>query len=829
MRLKLQGSARQIATMSLGLLVLVIFTACDDDNGSKVGPVVGFSDIPAGDVCAYGGVLAQAGNDSNANGILDEGEVETSQNLCNGFAANGTSGSGLLMTSTSLSSGDANCPNGGTMVVIGIDSGDMDGELTGDEIATTDYVCNGNGSFVTPSLLPPSGPEGDSVIDLHGADGSTTNGGNGGYFGAAMNDGSLGGHIKIFKTGSVDASFEFPETVSTNLGEVPLQISTDTTLPNLADGSTLSEGEAFIKTSNNRLYIRQSSSDVIVTGVHVASGATLTLELNYTSYAYFYLDNDFFNEGTISTTVIGATKDRGGLRIYCETYYGTSSSSVDLRGEDGTTGEDGGNGGWLDIEAYVNEGIFINQGNINLSGGQGDQGGNAGWLYVYSDSKILNSGNVAANGGAGNVTNGGSANEIEFDAYFGHAYNSGNLSANGGTGLTYGGSGDTISLYNEYAGHVRNSGMLSANGGSVNAACTTTCSGGSAGYIGLYAYGGEVLNSGNVSAIGGTGTTGSGGSGGYFELYTSNSSGWEGSYQPGGNIEVAGELLIYGGAGASGGSGGGVEAHIDASNTPAQQEIIFYGYASLNMAGGNGASNGGAGGYLEWWHDTTDGNSWPADGGPSGGVVNYLPVDLSGGNGADGAGGSGGYFYMYTEDEYGFDTDSEVVINYGDVDCSGGDGTDDGGYGGYVYMWGYNHAENQGDIIAHGGSASADNGSGNSGYYIGIFSDLGPAINSGNLDFCGGDATADGGSGGSGGYVEIIGYSASNSGNVGTCGGDGNASNGSGGDGNDFHMLGLYEASSNTADTINVTGGAGDSPGESGQAYIDNQNVTDTL
>ncbi|QQR89969.1 MAG: hypothetical protein IPJ88_17695 [Myxococcales bacterium] len=825
MRLILQRSARQIATACFGLIVLGWFSACNNDESAVYGAVIGFADVPIGDECAYGGVAAQAGEDNNHNKVLDENEVQTSQILCNGFYNNTTSGQGLLMSSTTLYVGDAHCPNGGTMIQVGLDSGEMNGELEEAEVGTTEYACNGNGTFTTPSIMPPSGPAGSYSIDFHGGSGSTDTGGSGGNFSAVFSEGSLGGHIKFFKTGTVDTSFDLPENISSSLGETPFEFTADTTVPALADGSTLSDGQIHIRNSQSALYLRQNSTDVRITGIRIASGVTVTFEPNYGGNSIdFSLENDVINEGHIIAGLIGATRNRSELHVSCNLYRGLAGSSVSTRGEDGGTGEDGGEGNDAEINTAR---LLVNEGSFDSSGGDGDAGGNSGFTYLHSYGNVYNSGAISTQGGNGSVSTGGNGSYSGLGSDQGSVFNSATLSAIGGTGMTVGGSAGYGYIF-AYRGTIVNSGDFMLQGGNVNPSCTTTCSGGSGGVVYLYAAGAQLKTSGNFIAHGGTGTTGNGGNGGYAQVYTGTASGSNGTL-PAGSIHVTGDWQFFAGNGASGGPGGLAQVVVAPNNYARQQEIIFYGYASLSVNAGSGGTNGGSAGSLALYQSSTQLSGWPAYGGPSGGVINYLDINCFGGNGADGAGGNGGDVNMETEYQYGFDADSEIVMNYGDINCAGGNGTTMGGYGGDLYFWGYNHAENQGNVDTRGGNASASSGTGRNGGDFGLFSDLGPAINSGTVNNCGGSATADGGNGGSASDIEIVGYSVQNSGDLLACGGDGNTTNGTGGDGGYIFVRGLYEAANNTADSIDVSGGSASTAGETGVVYIDDLNVTDSL
>jgi len=97
--------------------------------------------------CPNGGILVETGIDSNGNGVLDAGEVDSAQKVCNG--ANGEAGAagpaganGLnALVRQSTEAQGANCPFGGVRFEVGIDA-NADGVLDSGEITSTQYICN---------------------------------------------------------------------------------------------------------------------------------------------------------------------------------------------------------------------------------------------------------------------------------------------------------------------------------------------------------------------------------------------------------------------------------------------------------------------------------------------------------------------------------------------------------------------------------------------------------------------------------------------------------------------------------------------------------------
>ncbi len=109
--------------------------------------------------CPNGGITVDAGIDDNGNSVLDPGEVDSTQYVCNG--ANGSNGSTALVAVVTEPAG-ANCADGGKKVNVGLDNGNgggtaNDGILQAGEVTSFDYVCNGtngtNGSNGSNTLV----------------------------------------------------------------------------------------------------------------------------------------------------------------------------------------------------------------------------------------------------------------------------------------------------------------------------------------------------------------------------------------------------------------------------------------------------------------------------------------------------------------------------------------------------------------------------------------------------------------------------------------------------------------------------------------------------
>ncbi len=120
--------------------VLVVVSAC----GVAIPPssVVRLDAEPAGANCAEGGVAIRSGLDDDRNGVLDEGEVASTEYICNGGdGVDGMDGTDGVAVRVSAAPWGGDCVHGGTRVDVGRDD-DGDGVLGDDEVDETQYACN---------------------------------------------------------------------------------------------------------------------------------------------------------------------------------------------------------------------------------------------------------------------------------------------------------------------------------------------------------------------------------------------------------------------------------------------------------------------------------------------------------------------------------------------------------------------------------------------------------------------------------------------------------------------------------------------------------------
>ncbi|MBS2021247.1 MAG: C-type lectin domain-containing protein [Deltaproteobacteria bacterium] len=129
-------------------LVLVSLFGCGGTVAATGNQLVRFAAEAPGAHCAQGGVAIETGRDENADGTLQDGEVDAALTtyVCNGATGPsgpaGSNGHGLdsLLTATPEPAG-ANCAFGGERIDVGIDTND-DGKLETPEITQTTFVCN---------------------------------------------------------------------------------------------------------------------------------------------------------------------------------------------------------------------------------------------------------------------------------------------------------------------------------------------------------------------------------------------------------------------------------------------------------------------------------------------------------------------------------------------------------------------------------------------------------------------------------------------------------------------------------------------------------------
>ncbi len=384
--------------------------------------------------------------------------------------------------------------------------------------------------------------------------------------------------------------------------------------------------------------VNDDGSNSQVTGFSIGSDVTVTISVSdtYGAIIPLYVNGPCLNSGAIFADNQGTTAQ---LYISCSSYFGDVGSSIVNNGPDGQGVSSGG------ITIYA--GVIWNQGTLQANGSDGPSGGAGGSIYLdaYELTTLFNTGGLYSVGGVGTVGAGGNGGGVNMTGA-GNVDNSGPIDVSGGDGAASGGSGGSINILAGASavhdsvirasrsvkadfqsapglvsgGSLLNSGAITAIGGSVDGSCvpqpsvqvcsglptsaqqcyyTTAiaCAAGAGGQpINLQATGGALVNNAAISGGGGSSVNGAGGAGGVINL------GVIGGTAPvaPGDLVVSGSLDASGGAGASGGgNGGAISVSLDPGALPNGQEIILYGYDHVDSSGGAGAPGGGPGGAIQ--------------------------------------------------------------------------------------------------------------------------------------------------------------------------------------------------------------------------------------
>ena len=601
---------------------------------------------------------------------------------------------------------------------------------------------------------------------------------------------------------------------SFNANELYTAIGDDTTADLAAVGSP------YYQFTTDSIYLADgddTTADARATGLSVASGATLTLELQDTFEADVDFVNDVMNEGTITTADYTAT-DRGDLRIYPSSLI--NKGTITTAGS-GTVVNGGYITVWTDYSA-ISSGVITAAGADNAAGA----GGNANYINFGSDYYTENTGdwdNSGGNGSTGN--NGGNANFVYLYSQYGPARNSGNITLTGGNG-DMGGTGNWFGIYNDAAGDVLNSGDIDTSGGA-----GSVTSGGDAGDIDLYGFGGRLASSGNITAMGGdAAANNNAGDGGYYYLYNANGySSWGNGTTPQEGIDLSGDIILDGGnssgtgSGGNGGNGGWFMAETDTYGngneyTNGDEAITLYGYTTIDTTGGD-AQFAGEGGdvslYTDYgWDDTLYTYT------PGGPVTNGADIVASAGSytGTANTGISrGGDVFLETSYNYADINPKVKVTNSGDITSNGANGLNATGNwhleAGGIWAWGFNGVNNSGTITLNGGNDGSTDGDTTSrgGYsgWVEMYAELGAVVNSGNITANGGDAEYRAGYGSS--WTALYGPSVKNSGKITGIGGasDNTIAGYSPGYGGWVWMMSPEPGSVKNSATITLTPGAG--------------------
>jgi hypothetical protein len=178
----------------------------DGADGVAGGNAVRVQPEPAGVNCPNGGLAIQTGPDTNDNQALDDAEVTSTTYSCDGL------GTQALVT-TSAEPAGMNCPNGGTRIDSGLDA-NGNGTLDPGELGTPQFICNTVPSTTVPFFIATETLGPFFNTDPFEADITAVGGGGGGYTWAVV-AGALPQGVTIEPTGT-------PSTVISGPAGVPL-------------------------------------------------------------------------------------------------------------------------------------------------------------------------------------------------------------------------------------------------------------------------------------------------------------------------------------------------------------------------------------------------------------------------------------------------------------------------------------------------------------------------------------------------------------------------------------------------------------------------------
>ena len=616
------------------------------------------------------------------------------------------------------------------------------------------------------------------------------------------------------------------------------------------------------ESNSRRVYMSTSgvlTAHTVITGISVAEGTTLTLGENNGCSSSVEVTNDIDNSGTITKEMLsegcsidlGANRykasgsivnagseafERGGM-VMINTATGIANNGpINTSGfnEDNDVDElgavigdeDGGDGGEIILRAA---GYNINSGALDTSGGDGRGAGGDGGEVRMNGAYTENNGALNTTGGS-NVSdpaaltfgNGGEGGYVTMNSDY-VTNNTADIDTSGGTGSA-GGTGNYIQMDNDLVGEVKNAGNLSMNGG-----VGLEGYGAEGGDLRMMAYGGNLLNSGNVTSIGGNSTDAAGYGAVGGDIYL-NGYGGEGDKAPGdivvsGNINLSGGDATADGTG-SGGNGGELSAQLNMNDMVAAQRVSLLGYASVDVNGGDGAeannSDGGSVNLNASYYENNDQVVF------AGSAVNNVPINARGGNSTatvednSNDGGDGGQVTISASTSDDVSKLNVTATNTAAIDVSAGNGfgadnTFDsrGGVGGRFNARAYHGADNSGALTMNGGNGGSDGGEGG---FVNIDAVVGAANNSGAIASNGGTGYDNGGGGGN---VFVFGASGANSGDIGVNGGNATETDdlveSYGGWGGEVGIFGLgLDAPATNTGSVTYSFGTGDINGEDG-------------
>ena len=137
-----------VAISSYALYTVATYSEPNDDSPSNNELLIRTEGRDADGMCAEGGSLIMIGSDQNANQFLDGNEITSTTTVCHGergpsgYSGSGSAGDSSLIETSSIEVGNGTCIAGGIMILAGIDTNTND-ELDEGEVQSTNLLCNG--------------------------------------------------------------------------------------------------------------------------------------------------------------------------------------------------------------------------------------------------------------------------------------------------------------------------------------------------------------------------------------------------------------------------------------------------------------------------------------------------------------------------------------------------------------------------------------------------------------------------------------------------------------------------------------------------------------
>ena len=460
-------------------------------------------------------------------------------------------------------------------------------------------------------------------------------------------------------------------------------------------------------------------------GLFIASGGKL--DLSGASNAagpggnggnFYWRPESLNNAGTI-TTAGGAGSTSGGsggnVEVYTTHGYAVSTGSVTSDGGAGGTGS-GGGAGYINLESdWWDYGYLVAKGLFSATGGNGDAGGSGNSIHFYTnDGATIAAGTFRSYGGTSTGDASGGNGGYFYVESWGTVRVTGTIDTHGGNGAGSGsgGNGGYVELYagsnySQGSDSVEPDSQSVSLGANINANGGDGAYGGNAGFFNVYNDSNDatpamspmqLVGYSTIDLSGGDGHAngGSAGWGNYLETQVAYSN--SGSYFAG-SVTNEANFVMRGGKGetGSGGSGAGISMQTE-SDLYQPYNYGLTNSGSLDGSGGQGAVDGGYGGYFHLY-----GKYY---------LRNTGTISASGGNGGTGSGYTGNEIYLYSD--VSLTSAGALYANGGNSDSG------NGGRSGYIYINAANTATVTGSVAANGGNSTSANGG--SGGYIWIMS-----------------------------------------------------------------------------------------------------------